>query len=242
MVLQKMEICPKIVSLMCKEFLYPVSLSLNGRSCLIAGFGEVGKRKLAGLLAADVASVLVLDPYLQRHDQADRRVTIEARECTREDIKRSFMVFACTSSKTENARLAALCQELNILCNDATEPMQGSFIVPAIARKGGLTATISTSGQSPALARIWRMELEEWLEPRQKLAWLLGRLRKPLLEMGQTHICNRNFFRKAAASPLGEWLQQNNLDACRQWLMANLSVSLHAELNQILKEYADVFA
>ena len=139
--------------------LYPIFLSLEGRACLVAGLGGVGRRKLEGLLACGPASVLVLD-ILRAEDLSaeaaalltDPRACFESRTCTPADIQGRALVFAATGSAVENARIAALCREANVLCNCASAPELGAFSVPAVARQDGLAAALSTGGASPALA------------------------------------------------------------------------------------------
>ena len=113
--------------------LYPIFLSLEGRACLVAGLGGVGRRKLEGLLACGPASVLVLD-ILRAEDLSaeaaalltDPRACFESRTCTPADIQGRALVFAATGSAVENARIAALCREANVLCNCASAPELGA--------------------------------------------------------------------------------------------------------------------
>lgn len=228
---------------------YPIFLSLAHRHCLIAGLGPVGQRKLAGLLGNNVGSVLVreLRPYEELEPQArdllrDPRVSFGPGSCGASDIKASFMVFACAAA-AENRRIAQLCQEFGILCDSATEPENGSFILPATARRGFLCAAISTGGQSPHLARIWRRELEDWLEPRQRLAWLMGRLRPLILDLGLPQPENARLMALIAASPLPRWLNSpGDIDKCHEWLKTRLPASAANRLARIFSEYAHAFA
>ena len=141
-----------------KTPMYPLFLSLNGLDCLLVGLGQVGQRKLAGLLACDPALVLVLernDP--PAHDASlqdmlrDERVRFERRTCTADDIHGKILVFAATGDADENRRIAALCRSLGVLCNCASTPEEGNFQVPAVARCAPLAAALSTGGASPAL-------------------------------------------------------------------------------------------
>lgn len=227
-------------------FSYPLFLSLEGEHCLVAGLGEVGRRKLAGLLAAGVGSVLALESKLPAaageiavQDEmaqltADPRVRLERRACTAEDVRAARLVFAATSDAEENARIAALCRGAGVLCNCASAPELGAFAVPAVARSGALAAAISTGGASPALTRILRRELELWLAPRAALARFLGRLRPLVLAMGADTRHNSQLFRKVAASPLGDWLAAGDLDRCRAWLERELPPALAAQALPLL--------
>lgn len=231
-------------------FSYPLFLSLEGEHCLVVGLGEVGLRKLAGLLRAGVGSVLALDTQLPPGPletalgsqgaelAADARVRLERRPCTAEDVQASLLVFAATGDREENARVARLCRKARVLCNCASDPGLGQFAVPATARCGELRAALSTGGASPALARRLRRELEGWLTPRAALAHFLGRLRPLVLAMGNDTRHNSKLFRKVAASPLGDWLAQGDTARCRNWLAAELPPVLAAQALALVEDCA----
>lgn len=94
--------------------LYPVFLALEGRHCLVVGLGQVGRRKLAGLLDCGPASVLVLDTAPPAAAAApllrDARVCFARRACTEKDVAGRVLVFAATNSTAENRRVAAWCR------------------------------------------------------------------------------------------------------------------------------------
>lgn len=228
---------------------YPVFLTLSGRSCIVVGLGQVGLRKLRGLLATDAAHILALDT--RRIAQLapelaillkDKRIRFESRCFSEEDAQGNFLVFAATADPEENQRISELCRKWRALCNCVTDPEKGDFILPATARRGCLCAALSTDGQSPLLAHQWRLELEDWLKPREKLAWLMGRLRGPVLALGMDYGHNSTIFRRIAASEIPEWLERNELARCRAWLEKELPASLHHELELVFAEFADVFA
>lgn len=225
--------------------LYPLLLSLEGRHCLVAGLGEVGRRKLAGLLACDPASVLALDTMQPEHLPAkaavlmkDPRVIFECRACSPADVRDRALVFAATGNAEENARIATLCREAGVLCNCASAPALGAFSVPAVVRREGLTATLSTGGASPALARRWRHELEDWLTPRARMVRLMGRLRPMVLALHAETGQNSRLFRALAASPLQTWLAEGDLESCRQCLRAELPPVLHVHIAELLDDLA----
>lgn len=211
----------------------------------MAGLGGVGRRKLAGLLACGPASVLALDT-LRAEDLpaeaaallADPRVCFECRSCAPADVRDRALVFAATGSAEENARIAALCREAGVLCNCASAPELGAFSVPAVARRNGLAAALSTGGASPALARRWRRELEDWLAPRARMVRLMGRLRPLVLALHAETGQNTQLFRALAASPLQSWLAEGDLESCRRWLLAELPPVLHVHIAELLDDLA----
>ena len=222
---------------------YPLFLTLTDCHCLVAGLGEVGQRKLAGLLICKPRSVLALDilpreelPPAAQALLSDSCVRYVCRPCRMDDVAASNLVFAATGNHEENLRIAALCQKRRVLCNCASAPHAGNFSLPAVARLGGMAAALSTGGASPALARRWRHELEDWLAPRSRMVRLMGHLRPLVLAMRADTGQNTELFRQIAASPLQGWLANNDMEQCRQWLLAHLPAPLHAHLAELLDD------
>lgn len=222
---------------------YPLFLSLRDSICLVAGFGGVGRRKVAGLLACAPAAVHVFDlrepdddegRALLRHDA----VRFHARACTEDDLRPCRLVFAATGSRAENARIAAQCARLGLLCNCVDAPEDGTFIVPAVARTERLAAALSTGGASPALARRWRGELEAWLAPRARMSRLMGELRPLVLALGMDTGQNTAIFRTLAASPLQDCLERGDLAGCRALLEQTLPPALHDRITELLDAVA----
>jgi len=223
--------------------LYSLSLSLKNRHCLVVGIGEVGLRKLSRLLVSNPSFVLALDttaPSEKAWDiLEDDRVRFECRTCSPEDVRGKILVFATTDSKAENSRIARFCQKAGVLCNCAGPPERGNVFLPAVARQGRLAIALSTDGASPALARRWRDELEAWLIPRRRTAYLLGLLRPLILDLPGDVEKNKKILQKLAASPLQQWLTDGDDVSCLAWLTAELPVALHAQLAPLLAEVLD---
>lgn len=231
------------------HFTYPVFLTLASRRCLVAGLGAVGVRKLCALLSAGAASVYGVDtrplsalPESAQEAAQAGRLIFRQGQCGREDVAGCLLVFAATADKAENRRILKLSRQCGALCNCATEPDQGDFALPAVARRGQLRAAISTAGQSPHLARRWRGELEAWLAPKERLAWLMGQLRPLVLAQGHDQSKNAKLFAEIASSPLGEWLAQGRMDECGQWLMSRFPAIARQQICQILDGYKHAFA
>ena len=225
-----------------KSDLYPLFLDLHDARCLVAGLGDVGCRKLRGLLDAGAAMVLTFDVAEPSAEAAvllaSPRVRHARRACTEADVAGCRLAFAATGDRAENARIVALCRTHGVLCNCADAPETGNFHVPALARQGELMLALSTGGASPALARRWRRELEDWLAPRVRMARLMGRLRPCVLALSSDSGQNGKLFRSLAESPLQHWLQDGDLEACRAFLTQSLPPELHARIPEFLHDLA----
>jgi precorrin-2 dehydrogenase/sirohydrochlorin ferrochelatase len=223
--------------------LYPISLSLAGQTCLVAGFGQTGRRKISGLLPCAPALICVLDIASPSEEAlpllADNRVKFEQRACTPSDIDGKTLVFAATNDARENARIAGWCRDAKVLCNSVSAPESGSFYVPATARRGCLEVALSTGGGSPALAKRWRAELTDWLAPRAQMACLMGRLRPLILALNSESAQNSLLFHKLANSPLQQCLADGDTQKSRALLMDMLPQELHCHLAKLLTELSD---
>lgn len=225
--------------------LYPINVSLANQKCLIAGCGKVGMRKLRSILDTEVKKIVICDPCLTAdkiEKFSDPRIEWRARAAHEEDIGGSFLVFAATSSAVENSRIAKICAELNILCNCVNETSSGNFNVPAVIRRGQILITISTGGASPALSRIWKTRLEGIFDNKEKHAWLLGRLRRPVISMGFSQERNATIFQELCDPVLERYLADNDIDNCSLWLKTKLPENMHSMIEQIMEEYRNVFS
>jgi precorrin-2 dehydrogenase/sirohydrochlorin ferrochelatase len=217
---------------------YPLLLDLTAMHCLVVGAGEVGLRKIEGLLPCTPTRITLLDPaspgpelatLLARHPE----ITYQQRPFTDTDLHGMHLVFACTSSASVNAEIGKACRQQNVLCNMADAPEEGSFVLPASITRGDLTISVSTSGASPALARVIRHELEDryGLEY-ESVTRLLARIRPALLDLGQASTENREIFRRLAASALPEMIRTNDRTACERFLATVLPVPLHIRIGE----------
>ncbi|HLB27932.1 MAG TPA: bifunctional precorrin-2 dehydrogenase/sirohydrochlorin ferrochelatase [Dehalococcoidales bacterium] len=159
---------------------YPVFLNVKGRRCAVIGGGEVALRKVITLLE-DGAKVTVISPELCLELASlakEKKIKYAAREYKSGDLKGVFVAIAATDNSIINRRVAAEARKQAALVNVVDDAGESDFIAPAIIRRGEITIAISTSGQSPALARKLRVKLEnEFGEEYGRLGRLIGEAR-----------------------------------------------------------------
>ena len=129
------------------------------------GGGPVGQRKVAKLLTVQ-AQVRLISPVVT--EQLERwaeqgRIEWLARPYQHGDLASAKLVFAATNQRTVNAQVVQEATTRGLLCNVADNPAEGNFHVPAVYRGETVLLTVSTSGQSPGLARRTRDRVAEWL-------------------------------------------------------------------------------
>ncbi|UZP68349.1 bifunctional precorrin-2 dehydrogenase/sirohydrochlorin ferrochelatase [Desulfovibrio mangrovi] len=224
---------------------YPTFLDMRGKRCLIVGIGDVGRRKLTSLLAANPEEVLVLDTFLfveiadpeLKELLSHPAVTYQHRPFVSSDVQGRALVFACTGSRTVNETVARACDKRTVLCNVIDAPDEGDFIVPAHFDAGELIVAISTGGNSPALARRIRMELQEFVGNRfSRLVTLMGRLRPLVLARGAETGHNTKLFRNIVGSDLMDALQDRDRGRSETILTELLPQELHPHIGELLHE------
>jgi precorrin-2 dehydrogenase/sirohydrochlorin ferrochelatase len=169
--------------------LYPIHLNLAGRRCVVVGGGRVAERKVRGLLDAGASAVVVAPEATDglRALAADGALVWEKSRYERGHLDGAFLVFAATDDRAVNARVAADANAAGILVNCADAPEDGSFITPALVRRGDLALTVTTSGGSPTLAAVVRERLEaeygaEW----EAIAELFAAIREQIKAAGDS--------------------------------------------------------
>jgi precorrin-2 dehydrogenase/sirohydrochlorin ferrochelatase len=144
---------------------YPIFLEMKDRRCVVLGSGAVAERKVEGLLAAG-ASVTVISPTVTEGLQrllAQGAIRHVARERRSGDLSGCELAFVAMDDPEENVAACREARSRYVWVNSADDPAQCDFILPAVLRRGGLVVAISTGGQSPAVTRAVREELDEYI-------------------------------------------------------------------------------
>ncbi|HET7459933.1 MAG TPA: bifunctional precorrin-2 dehydrogenase/sirohydrochlorin ferrochelatase [Longimicrobium sp.] len=146
---------------------YPVLLDVSRLRVLVVGGGEVGLRKVSGVLEAggkpDVVAFEVR-PELERLI-AQRGLTWAQRPYAAGDVRGYHLVFAATDAAEVNARVTAEAEAAGALVNVADDGEESTFHVPSAIRRDEVVVAFSTGGASPLLSRRLRERLESVVTP-----------------------------------------------------------------------------
>jgi siroheme synthase-like protein len=153
-------------------------LNVNGRWGVVIGGGRVAVRKVETLLAAGAKVRLIspkIAPRLQRLAQAGR-IEWKPRQWKKCDLDRAWLVIAATGDPDLNRRIRIAATRQKIWVNAVDDPDNCSLVFPSFFNRGGIQIAVGTSGQSPALARKIREDLERDWDPKagKCLAWIAG--------------------------------------------------------------------
>jgi len=144
--------------------LFPASLLLEGRRCLVVGGGRVAARKAKKLVAAG-ADLTVVAPTIREQIRILDGVHLLERAFEESDLEGVYLVCAATDDSALNQHVIEGCREKKILCSAAdTGWSDGDFILPASFSEDGLTVAISTGGRACRRARLLRESLSRHVE------------------------------------------------------------------------------
>jgi len=159
---------------------YPVFWDITGKKCVVIGGGEVAARKVERLLDCG-AKVHVVSPLLvpELADLKERgRIGHIAGEYADEYLSGAALVIGATDDEEINASISRDAKARGIPVNIVDDPQKCDFILPSLVERGDLTIACGTGGNSPALARRLREELEAaYGEEYAALLDILGQLR-----------------------------------------------------------------
>jgi len=192
----------------------PINLDVQARPCLVVGGGEVGQRKVQGLLRSGARVRLVSTELTQglRDLIEAGQVELLGRRYQSKHLEGVALAFACADDSEINTQVSRDAKEQGIWVNVADNPELCSFTLPASIYRGDLIISVSTSGRSPALAARIRARLENEFGPEyERFLELMGRIRTKVQAEGRLAEENRELFLRLVDSDLIEALAQNNL-------------------------------
>lgn len=142
--------------------MFPITLLLEGKSCLVVGGKTTALQRVNDLLGAGaLVSVVASDitPELQ-----SLPVSVQQRPFRSGDTSGFALVISATGDAEVDAAVHADGQATGTLVNAVDNPASCDFYVPAVVRRGLLNVAISTGGASPAIASWIRARLDDAID------------------------------------------------------------------------------
>ncbi len=202
------------------EQLYPVSLVVAGKRCVVVGGGAVAARKVAALVDAG-AEVVVVAPEICPEIRAMPVERVE-RPYHRGDLNLAWLAIAATDDPRTNRQVHADGRDARVWVNAADDPEACAFTLPAVLRRGPVSVAVSTGGHSPALAGWLRDQVAAQLGPEiGRLAELLSEARDELQAAGRS--TEGLDWRRALDSDMLELIRKGQMAQARERLQACLS-------------------
>lgn len=181
---------------------YPLFAALQDRPCLVVGGGPIAQRKVTSLLAYG-ARLTVVSPTLTRplqHRAARGTIRHRARRFRPADLKGMWLVFAATDEQAINQAVYRAAARQRVFANVVDQKPLCTFILPAVARAGGLTIAVSSGGLSPTVAKRVRDDVAAQVGRRyQPLVRFLGALRPLAQQQLPTYRARQDYFEHVLA-------------------------------------------
>ena len=219
---------------------YPVSLNISGKLCVVIGGGRVAERKIHGILAGS-GSIRIVSPAITTilYDLACQNV-IEWREkpYSVTDLEGAFLVFAATDSPQVQGAVLRDARAAGLLVNIADDAAACDFQVSASIRRGDLTLSVATRGKSPAVAAMVKRRLEHHFGAEYaQLTALASLLRdRVLAEDELSHEEKKILFQKILHDDMVDWLRDRHWDRIQQHLQSVFGQPVDIDMETLTKE------
>jgi len=185
----------------------PVCLNLRDIPVTLVGGGMVATRK-ARLLCRAGARLKVVAPEIGAELEAllaESDGRWQRAEYAAGDLSGSALVVAATPHRTVNEQVHRDATALNVPINVVDSPDLCTFIFPSIVDRDPLLIAISSSGQSPVLARLLRRKIEALIPAAYgRLAAFAGRFRARVKATIPADTPRRLFWEQAMEGTIAE--------------------------------------
>ncbi|XPV68079.1 MAG: precorrin-2 dehydrogenase/sirohydrochlorin ferrochelatase family protein [Halarcobacter sp.] len=142
---------------------FPMFFSLDGKKILLIGAGYIGSEKLEKLLDFTKDITIIAD-FISEYVQTQARkynIKVIEKKYSLGDIKGFDIVIVAIDDIKLQEQIYKECKKQNILCNCVDLQRCCDFIFPSYIKEGDLTVAISTSGSSPAFAKLFKRYIKE---------------------------------------------------------------------------------
>lgn len=191
----------------------PLFFNLQQRPVLVIGGGAVATRKIQSLRKVG-AQLTVVAKWVcdDLKALADQQLVIHEQAYATSDLAGQWLVIAATDDEQVNERIYQDCVARDIWVNVVDIPRLCTFTFPAIIDRDPITIAISSAGQAPVLARLWKERLEalipQWTG---QFAQLAGQFRQRVQQALPTLQARRHYWERVfrgiavAKAEAGDW-------------------------------------
>lgn len=143
---------------------FPFFIELEGKECLVVGGGDVAFRKIRELLPfgvnITVVSLKICESICDLAGEHPGQLQLLYRAYEKKDLEQKFFVIAATDNEECNREISEYCRLERILVNVVDDKEKCSFYFPSLVKQGDIVAGFSSGGNSPALIKKLRRELQ----------------------------------------------------------------------------------
>jgi len=146
-----------------------VDLNFKGKYVVVVGGGSESYRKTQSFVEAGSKILVVSKTFShginELHEQGKLELLQEAVADAEAFVKnltpKPDLLVAVTNDHALNAQLIKYAKKSGCMVYSVDDPAASDFILPALAKVGEVRIAISTTGKSPAMARVLRQRIEK---------------------------------------------------------------------------------
>jgi len=148
-----------------------IDLKLDGKTIIVVGGGSEGYRKTQSFVDSGAKIWVVSKAFssgIQKLNEAKKVALVKTEIQNAEAFVDSLnpkpdVLLAVTDEPKLNLELVKAARSAGAMVYSVDSPALSDFILPAVARVGDVKISISTSGKSPAMARVLRERIEQMI-------------------------------------------------------------------------------
>ena len=189
----------------------PLLLDLGGLPVVAVGGGRIAERRVLLLLRGGSRVRLVAPAATPRLRSLARRGTIDwrPRSFRPGDLRGARLVIAATDRPGVNAAVAREARRRGLFVNRVDDAAGGSLMFPAMLARGPLMIAVTTSGESPVLARGLRDDLgRRYGAAHGAYVRLIGTIRRRILAVVASPAARERRFRRLLRAPILKLLRE----------------------------------
>lgn len=191
----------------------PIFVSLINKPVLVVGGGDVALRKVQTLVKAGADVFVVAREICQEIHEIDAiNLDLSVQDYEHQLLDDKWLVIAATDDEALNDQVHLDALARKIFVNVVDDPGRCHFITPAIIDRSPIVFAISSGGEAPVLARLWKENLEQQIPQwTGKIAALAGRYRQQVKAKFKDFTQRRHFWERffrgdlASFAAKGDW-------------------------------------
>jgi precorrin-2 dehydrogenase/sirohydrochlorin ferrochelatase len=221
-----------------------VDLNINGKYVVVVGGGSESYRKTQSFVEAGSKILVVSKTFslgIKKLHKIGKLELLQAEVKDSEAFVKNLnpkpdLLVAVTNDHELNAQLIKHAKSAGCMVYSVDDPSISDFILPALAKVGEVRIAISTTGKSPAMARVLRQRIEKMITEEDLLQIKLqNRLRANLKRRISDQKVRRQILYKTLKNDeVNRLLKEGKFDGALETAMKILENSLtKAAVNQL---------
>jgi len=204
----------------------PIFVKLENKPVLVVGGGTVALRKIQTLCKTGAKLTVVSHEICQEVQDLAQTYSIKliVGDYDKSLLPDKWLVIAATDDNALNRQVQAEALAQKIFVNVVDDPEYCHFITPAIIDRSPIVVAISSGGEAPVLARLWKEKFES-LMPQWtgKLASLAGSYRQRVKARITDFTSRRHFWERFFRGDIAAKAGQQDWDGVTQLIEQTLS-------------------